>query len=118
MTLKAALRRRNAFLEALLRLHSRRGQHESRLRLYVIVNAAGAQRFGRPADEVVGKDEAEWLPPLAAQDALSADREILAGVVRPLDLPLQLRAFLAPEGPPSDLSAATWATMELALTKL
>lgn len=45
---------------------------------YLFVNTAAARLYGRPAKELVGKTDADMLPPAAAARCLETDREALA----------------------------------------
>jgi PAS domain S-box-containing protein len=45
---------------------------------YLMINSAGARRLDRPADEIVGRDDGELLPPAVARPILERDRRVMA----------------------------------------
>lgn len=45
--------------------------------MYVKINAAGAGVFGKPPEEVIGKNDRELLPPEAAERIIADDRHVL-----------------------------------------
>ena len=60
---------------------------------YLKINTAGARLLGRPARDVIGRDDSELLPPGAAVRAAETDR-----VVRESGRPLTYEALLRPPG--------------------
>jgi len=46
---------------------------------YLMINAAGAQLLGQPAEGVLGKRDTDFLPPEAARKVMEEDREVMAG---------------------------------------
>jgi two-component system, cell cycle sensor histidine kinase and response regulator CckA len=48
---------------------------------YVMINAAGARLFGRAAEEILGKRDADLVPPEVAQSLDGRDREVTASTL-------------------------------------
>jgi PAS domain S-box-containing protein len=76
---------------------------------YLIMNPAGAAFRGRPAEEIIGKTDAELYPPAEARAFQAADRRVIeSGEVDTFEGEAEsdgeLRAFLATKGPIRDAS--------------
>ena len=53
---------------------------------YLMANSTAAQIIGRPAEEILGKDDAELLPPEVARSLMEIDRQVMTtGEVRKLE---------------------------------
>jgi PAS domain S-box-containing protein len=74
----AALRGRNAALEAALEQMDEAFFVKDREGRYQAINSAGAGRLGRSPREVVGKVDAELFSPEAARRIVEADRRVIA----------------------------------------
>ena len=75
---EAELRERNALLNSILEstpdfivVKDREGRH-------VALNSNIANFFGKPIDEIIGKDDLELLPPDIAREIMAKDRQIMA----------------------------------------
>jgi PAS domain S-box-containing protein len=76
---------------------------------YLIMNPAGAAFRGQPAEEIIGKTDAELYPPAEARAFQAADRRVIeSGEVETFEGEAEregeLRAFLAIKGPLRDAS--------------
>jgi PAS domain S-box-containing protein len=76
---------------------------------YLMMNPAGAAFRGRPADEIVGRTDADLFPPEEARAFLEADRRVIeSGQVEMIEGEAlkdgERRAFLATKGPIRDAS--------------
>src|SRR5919202_1232159 len=76
-----ALRERNALLNSILEstpdfivVKDREGRH-------VALNSNLANFFGKPIEEIIGKDDLELLPPDIAREIMAKDRQIMATVI-------------------------------------
>jgi PAS domain-containing protein len=47
---------------------------------YLMVNSAAASFVGKPAEEIVGKNDMELFPPVIAQRLIEHDRQVIASV--------------------------------------
>jgi PAS domain S-box-containing protein len=71
---------------------------------YLMINTAGARYFGRDAPEIVGKTDADFVPPETAQSFVESDRRIVeSGEVQTHEetelLAGATRTYLATKGP-------------------
>jgi PAS domain S-box-containing protein len=51
---------------------------KDRIGRYILVNAEVARVFGRPVEEIVGRDDTSFFPPEEAEFLMTVDREIMA----------------------------------------
>ncbi|MEG4860054.1 PAS domain S-box protein [Microcoleus sp. K1-B6] len=79
---QAALRDRNVLLSSILESTPDIIVVKDRAGRYVALNSNGATSFyGKPIEEILGKDDSELLPPAAAVPIMAKDREIMeAGI--------------------------------------
>ena len=70
---------------------------------YLMVNSSSARILGMPREEVIGKDDAQLLPPETARQLAEVDRRVMAtgetrGYEEVLPVAGQLRTYLSTKG--------------------
>ncbi len=75
---EAALRDRNALLNSILESTPDLIVVKDRLGRYVAINSTVANFLGKPIKEIIGKNDLELMPPDAARELMTKDRQIMA----------------------------------------
>ena len=75
-TAEVALRQNRDLLHAIIESTTDAVYVKDLMGRYVMINAAGARAFGRPAEQILGRTDAELLGPQAAAATLAHDRAV------------------------------------------